>query len=133
MTRFPLRRRSVIAIHLTALIDMVFLLLIYFLLTSSFVEQEGISIRVPEVVHSSLYDEGTLLVVIDREGVYYFDQKPITDQELARLLFFHISLSQEKSVVIKADRQVAYERVAQALDMARAGGARELNLTVEKK
>lgn len=60
-------------IHLTALIDMVFLLLIYFLLTSNFVEQEGISISVPKVRESGLYEEGALLVVIDEGGQFYLE------------------------------------------------------------
>lgn len=132
MIRFPKRKKSGIAIQLTALIDMVFLLLIYFLLTSNFVEQEGITISVPKVRESGLYEEGALLVVIDGAGQYYLEQKPIADQDLWRNLSFRLAHAADKSVVIKADRQVAYDRVAQALDIAKAGGAEELNLAVEK-
>jgi biopolymer transport protein ExbD len=121
------------AIHLTALIDIVFLLLIYFLLTSSFVEQEGIPISVPEVKTTGMYPENIPVVLIDQGGQFYLEKKPVSDKELSSLLRAHLALSADKSVAIKADKRVAYERVVQALDIAKENGADVLNLAVEKK
>jgi len=121
------------AIHLTALIDIVFLLLIYFLLTSSFVEQEGIPISVPEIKTTGLYSENIPVVLIDQGGQFFLEKKPVSDEELSSLLRAHLALSADKSVAIKADKRVAYERVVQALDIAKETGAEVLNLAVEKK
>ena len=133
MLRFQKRKTTGISIHLTALIDIVFLLLIYFLLTSNFVEQEGIPISVPKVTKSGLYSEKVLVVEIDKAGTYYFEGKAVEDQKLGPLLRAYLALSSEKSVAVKADRQVAYDRVVQALDIAKESGAQRLNLTVEQK
>lgn len=118
---------------MTALIDIVFLLLIYFLLTSSFVEQEGISVSVPEMKTTGLYSEKIPVVVIDQTGQFYFAKKAVSDQELSNFLRTYLALSADKSVAIKADKRVAYDRVVQALEIAKENGADLLNLTVEQK
>ncbi|OGQ95644.1 MAG: hypothetical protein A2521_17250 [Deltaproteobacteria bacterium RIFOXYD12_FULL_57_12] len=133
MLRFPKRKTTGIAIMLTPLIDMVFLLLIYFLLTSNFVEQEGITVSLPKVTVSGLYSEKAVLVVIDQAGRFYIDDRTVGDQEFANLLRAYISLSPDKSVVVKADKRVAYDRVTQALDIAKTSGALQLHLSVEKR
>lgn len=133
MLRFPKRKTTRIGIHLTPLIDMVFLLLIYFLLTSNFIEQEGINVSLPKVINSGLYREEATRVVVDRTGLFYIDNQAVDDQEFGDLLRAHLSLSSEKSVVVKADKRVVYDRVAQALDIAKTSGALQLHLTVEKR
>ena len=133
MVRFPARQTPRIAIHLTALIDIVFLLLIYFLLTSTFVEQEGIAISVPEVRTIGMYPENIPVVLIDAGGQFYLEKKPVSDKELSAQLRVFLALSADKSVAIKADKRVPYERVVQALDIAKENGADVLNLAVEKK
>jgi len=133
MVRFPVRQTPRIAIHLTALIDIVFLLLIYFLLTSTFVEQEGIAISVPEVRTTGMYPENIPVVLIDAGGQFYLEKKPVSDKELSAQLRVFLALSADKSVAIKADKRVPYERVVQALDIAKENGADVLNLAVEKK
>lgn len=133
MVRFPARQTPRIAIHLTALIDIVFLLLIYFLLTSTFVEQEGIAISVPEVRTTGMYPENIPVVLIDEGGQFYLEKKPVSDKELSAQLRVFLALSADKSVAIKADKRVPYERVVQALDIAKENGADVLNLAVEKK
>jgi biopolymer transport protein ExbD len=133
MLRLSARQTPRIAIHLTALIDIVFLLLIYFLLTSSFVEQEGIAISVPEVRTTGMYPESIPVVLIDEGGQFYLEKKAVSDKELSARLRACLALSAEKSVAIKADKRVAYERVVQALEIAKENGADALNLAVEKK
>ncbi len=133
MLRFPVRHPPRIAIHLTALIDIVFLLLIYFLLTSSFVQQEGIPISLPEIRTTGLYPENIPVILIDQGGQFYLEKKAVSDNELSIQLRAFIALSTDKGVVIKADKLVAYERVVQALDIAKENGAEVLNLAVEKK
>jgi biopolymer transport protein ExbD len=133
MLRLSARQTPRIAIHLTALIDIVFLLLIYFLLTSSFVEQEGIAISVPEVRTTGMYPESIPVVLIDEGGQFYLEKKAVSDKELSARLRACLALSTEKSVAIKADKRVAYERVVQALEIAKENGADALNLAVEKK
>ncbi len=132
MLRIAKRKRSGISIHLTALIDMIFLLLIYFLLTSSFVEQEGLSVAVPRVSRSAEYLLDIPRVVVDGRGGFHFDNRLVSDNELAALLRPALAAG-DGAVAITAERTVVYDRVVRALDIARQSGARQLNLTVERE
>jgi len=133
MLRFPAKEQSHININLAALIDIVFLLLIYFLLTSNFIEQDSIDIKLPEVETLGFFDEGNIVITIDRNGNYYYEQKKIADRDLGKHLGIWLSQSREKSVLVKADRQVIYDRVVRVMDLAKKHGARKLLIATELK
>jgi biopolymer transport protein ExbD len=133
MLRFAKRKRPRIAIHLTALIDIVFLLLIYFLLTSEFVEREGIPVDLPRMQRPEMAEGTTTTVVIDGQGLFHFRNQTVTEAELGRLLRSAVLEDAEAAVTIMADRGVVYDRVVRALDIAKESGARQLHLSVEKR
>ena len=74
MLRFPTKKRSRPQIHLTALIDIVFLLLIFFLLASNFIKQQGVVIIVPEVESKTSDELPDLVVKIDDQGNVYVNE-----------------------------------------------------------
>lgn len=133
MLRFPAKEQSRININLAALIDIVFLLLIYFLLTSNFIEQDAIDVKLPEVETIGVFEEGHIVIVIDRHGNYYHAQRKIGDQDFAKHLAIWLANSPKKSVLIRADRQVIYDRVVRVMDLAKKHGARKLLIATELK
>ncbi len=133
MLRFPAKEQSHININLAALIDIVFLLLIYFLLTSNFIEQDTMDIKLPEVETLGLFDEGHIVITIDRNGNYYYEQKIIRARDLGEHLGIWLSQSRKKSVLVKADRQVIYDRVVRVMDLAKKHGAHKLLIATEPK
>ncbi|MDP2105080.1 MAG: biopolymer transporter ExbD, partial [Desulfobulbaceae bacterium] len=84
MLNFPARRRRQFAIPLTPLIDIVFLLLIYFLLTSNFVTQQAIDIQLPQVTMETPAIEQLVVVTVDRDGNFYVAGTMVREQDLAR-------------------------------------------------
>jgi len=129
----PAKEQSRININLAALIDIVFLLLIYFLLTSNFIEQDSIVVNLPEVEAVGFFEEGHIVVTIDRNGNYYYEQKKISDRDLGKHMGIWLRQSKRKSVLVKADRQVVYERVVRVMDLAKKHGARKLMIATEPK
>lgn len=132
--RFPEKKRRRPTIHLTALIDIVFLLLIFFLLTSNFVDQQGVSIIVPEIesVDSELLPD--LIVQIDQQGHFYFEHLIIQDQDtLFTTIKDKIKSSLKENVIIQADRRVQYDSVVQAIDAAKMAGAKSILLATKRQ
>jgi biopolymer transport protein ExbD len=127
------RRRSKIAIQLTPLIDMVFLLLIYFLLTSNFVTQEGIDVQLPQVEMPTTAAEQLTVITVHRHGAFSCEGKMMNDKELADALGSSLRQASRPDVVIKGDRDVHYERVVTAMDIAKMAGAQKLHLAIERK
>lgn len=131
MLRIKTRRRPTVTLPLTALIDIVFLLLIYFLLTSSFVNREGLKLDLPKAV-SGRAIKAPLTVYVDQKGEIHFQGRKMNRAELLRALAEELSKTSEKKVEIEADRRAPLEAVVSAMDAARLAGAKTLSLATEK-
>jgi biopolymer transport protein ExbD len=117
---------------LTALIDIVFLLLIYFLLTTNFLVDEGIKIKLPQARASAPQKEREITVYVDREGKAYLENKEMSMGDLFTRLKTMIGLEKDKLVVIRADRGVILNKAVKVMDTAKAAGAGRLCLATEK-
>lgn len=126
------RLRYQIQAPLTALIDIVFLLLIYFLLTTNFMVDEGIKIKLPQAKASKPQTEETITVYVDRDGRSYLNNREISTSELFKRLKEMIGGRKDKLVVVRADRGVILNKAVKVMDVAKAAGAGRLCLATEK-
>jgi len=133
MIRFPEKKRTRPTIHLTALIDIIFMLLIFFLLASSFVDQQGVTIIMPEVESEGSEVLPDIVVQIDHDGIFYFNHIVIREDYLVYLLKEKLKSVSENNVIIKADRRVQYDKVVQAIDAAKLAGAKNILLLTKKR
>jgi len=131
MFRLKRQGRPRVTLPLTALIDIVFLLLIYFLLTSSFITREGLKVELPKA-RSGETIKAPLTVYVDREGEIYFRGQRMSGMALREALYEELTKTSEKRIIIKADRKAPLEAVVSAMDMARLAGAETLSLATEK-
>ena len=98
-------------IDIAPLIDMVFQLLIFFMLTSSFIMQPGIKVNLPRAVTSEVVKHENVEVAISSENVIYINGKVITAQELKTLL--KQTAGAKGSILIKADRRASLGRIVE--------------------
>ena len=126
------RERYGIRAPLTPLIDIVFLLLVYFLLTTNFMVDEGIKIKLPQAKASAPQTEKEITVYVDRQGRAYLDNKETALNELFDRLQEMIEKNRDRLVVIKADRGVVINKAVRVMDVAKAAGAGRLCLATEK-
>ena len=133
MLRFPAKKRSRPTIHLTALIDIVFLLLIFFLLASTFVEQAGLHIQVPEIDSEGTGLLPELVVQVDQNGDIFIDDTNVNQRQLTTILKLRIKSLAKDTVIIQADRRAQYDYVIQAIDAAKLAGAKNLVLVTRQK
>jgi len=118
-------------IDIAPLIDVVFLLLIFFMLTSSFVMQPGIKIRLPKAVTSDVVRFENIELVISSENITYFNGKIVTAQELKNLL--KQVAGRNQPVLIKADKRSSLGRVVEIWDMARDLGIAQVNIATNQE
>ena len=134
MLRFTPKKTTPPTIHLTALIDIVFLLLVFFLLASNFIEQQPVAIVVPEVEHETKGELSNIVVSIDKNADIYFNGDKVDSLQLLRAgLENEIRKRDKATVVIQADRRVVYDTVVQVIDAAKLAGAHTLMLITSKK
>ena len=117
---------------LTSLIDIVFLLLIYFLLTTNFLVDEGIKIKLPQAKASKPQVEESITIYVDKEGRSYLNNEEITIGNLFKRLKEMISGKKDKLVVVRADRGLVLNKAVKVMDIAKAAGAGRLCLATDK-
>jgi len=117
---------------LTALIDIVFLLLIYFLLTTNFMVDEGIKVKLPQAKASAPQTEKVITVYVDKEGRAFLEKTEVSDTQLFDRLRQMIGNEANKMVVVRADREVILNKAVRVMDIAKAAGAGRLCLATEK-
>ena len=117
---------------LTSLIDIVFLLLIYFLLTTNFMVDEGIKIKLPQAKAAAPQVEQVITVYVDREGRAFLGNQEIPLGNLFDRLKEMIGEQKDKLVVVKADRAVVLNKAVKVMDVVKAAGAARLCLATEK-
>ena len=131
---FPKRERHFYQLQapLTSLIDIVFLLLIYFLLTTNFMVDEGIKIKLPKANATSPQTHKEITIVVDKKGKAFLDNHEVPLNELFAVLKKHLQGRDDGLVVIKADRAVVLNKAVRVMDVAKAAGAGRLVLATEK-
>ena len=117
---------------LTSLIDIVFLLLVYFLLTTNFMVDEGITVKLPQAQASAPQTQQEITVYVDGEGRAYLMNKQLPEDQLFTQLKQMVGGKSNRLVVIKADRTVVLNKVVKVMDLAKAAGAARLCLATEK-
>ena len=118
---------------LTPLIDMVFLLLIFFLLTS-YLSRPAVTVTLPEADNIETLQETGLIVVINSDGSLNVNEKIISEDELSALLLAHVNnrVEGQNELIIQADRGVPFERVIKVMDISRNKGIFNISFLVEK-
>jgi len=127
------RARYEVQMPLTPLIDIVFLLLIYFLLTTNFMVDEGIKIKLPQAKASAPQVEETITVYVDKQGRAFLGDQEVELSRLFDRLREMIGGQKDKLVVVRADRAVILNRAVKVMDVVKAAGAGRLCLATEKE
>jgi biopolymer transport protein ExbD len=119
-------------LELTPLIDMVFLLLIFFLLTSYY-SKPHIPVTLPESERAEWLEESGIMIVIQENNMILLNNWPFTDIELLPELRHLMLQSSEKEVRLQVDRNVVFDRVVAVMDTAKKAGAETFLFLVQKK
>ena len=102
-------------IDIAPLIDLMFLLLIFFMLSSSFTFQSGINVKLPKAVTSDIIKDENVVIIITSEDVIYLNSNLVTLKELASKLK-DINYK-EQPLMIKSDRRASVGRVVDVWDL----------------
>jgi biopolymer transport protein ExbD len=113
-------------INMTPLVDVMLVLLIIFIVTVP-VMKHSVDIELPRASNRPQEARpNTARLTVDAQGVYYWNDRRVEEQELARTLKVEAARTPQPELHIRADREVRYERVAQALALAQRSGLRAI-------
>ena len=122
--------KGVRQIDIAPLIDVVFQLLIFFLLTSSFIFQPGIKINLPKAVTSQIVQEQNVSITVTAENLIYIQDKAYTIKELSARL--KQAAKENSPILINADRKASLGRVVEVWDLCRSLGISSVNIATNQ-
>lgn len=127
LTRWRLRRHpfEAVPVDIAPLIDCVFQLLLFFMLTSSFVLQPGIRIKLPKAQTSQNLSASNLVITLTKDHLVYWDEEVVTLKELRERLK---AVGGKKPVLIRADRHAYIEKLIELWDLCRSAGYPEVHI-----
>lgn len=132
--QFEGRRRTSNTPNLTPLIDIVFLLLVFFMLTSHFVREEALNIELPVAESGeATNDDDQLEVVIDTAGRFLVHDHFVEVEALEATLRKALLARDNKVVRIRGDRGAALGNAVSVLDAARKAGATSVDVVTEQR
>lgn len=113
-------------VDLTPLVNVFFLLLIFFMFTSSFIFQPGIKVNLPKALTSEVIQQENVVIAITSDDRIFLNDREITREELASNL--RIIAKEKASLLIKADSRASLGRIVEIWDMCRAQGVSQINI-----
>ena len=125
-------RNKEMGINMSPLIDLVFLLLIFFMVTTSFVRETGIDVQRPSASSAQLAQNGNILVAVSPKGTIHFEGKSIDIRSLRAHITRALAENPEGSVVIIADKVSYTGKVIQVMDQCRLAGAKRVSIAATK-
>jgi len=118
-------------IDLAPMLDFVLNLLIFFIITTSFVKEAGVSVLRPEAETGAYRESGNIMVAIRENGEVWMDRRPVALRELRhRIERLHLERPDD-GVVVLADKRSEAGVLAQVMDEVRLGGISEISVAAE--
>ena len=122
------RRKSTsnILVDLSPLIDVVFLLLIFFMVSTTFKNDSGLDLTLPGSSGKGSVKSETLVVLIDKQEKFHIEDATVELSDLETRIREQLENSEEKIVVLKVDADVKHSVLIRAMDAAKQAGARSI-------
>ncbi|MHC4695268.1 MAG: ExbD/TolR family protein [Planctomycetota bacterium] len=121
-------QRPALSIELTPLIDMVFLLLIFFLVATTFRQEEReMQIALPFASSSAPISTMTreLIVNVDAQGAIIVGGRQVDREALNEIVTEAVAVNPDQKVTVRGDRNAAYDNIVRVLDVCKAAGIQE--------
>lgn len=119
------------SLNLTPLVDMVFLLLMFFLLTTQFIEEDGIGVRLPTAASSMDIDQERVTLVLTSRGEVYLKGELLRIEELAPRL--RQLVGPDTTLILKGDRQAQLQQAVSVMEQAGFAGAARIVVATEQE
>ncbi len=124
--QFKLKSKRRVIINITSLIDVLFLLLIFFMVTSTFLEQPGMKLELPSAQSSETAKVEKLVLFIGPGGEIVFNDQTVALGDLEAVMADALPSVKERTLVLKADKTVQHGTVVTVMDIAKRVGLTKL-------
>ncbi len=130
--RRPFSHNQGVTIPMTPIIDIVFLLLIYFMLASNFIQEQQFNVKLPESAKGTPRRHAALVVVVSETGSLSFNGRKTDIKGLKGLLDEVSREERDEGLEIRAQRQAPIQFVVTVMDIAKEAGIKKVMITTQQ-
>jgi biopolymer transport protein ExbD len=131
MRRRQNRRKSESEVNLTPMLDVVFIMLIFFIVTASFVKESGIEISRPGASTAVRKEKGNILIAISSNDQIWMNRRQVDPRALRANIERAHAENPQGAVIIQADKAAKTGLLVQVMDAARSAGVKDISLAAD--
>ena len=132
--KIKVHREPMTSFNTISLTDIIFLLLVFFLLSSTFVLQPGIKVQLPKTTNSDISSEKSIVISLTKEGTVYLNDELVNRVELGARLRQMVLNVGNPIIALRSDKASTIENLIEIMDIAKtAGGERFMIITAPKE
>ncbi len=120
-------------IDITPMLDVVFIMLIFFIVTASFVKESGIEVNRPDASTSNAKPRANILIAISETGEIWINKRRVDESQVRANIERMHAENPQGTVVIQADEEAKTKQLVAVMDAARAAGVYDVSLATEER
>jgi len=121
-----------VTLNLTSLIDVLFILIIFFTVSSTFLEQPGIELKLPEAESSEGHTAQKIIIYVDRDQNVFLNDEIVSINNLISEVQNLANFQKDKSIILKADTDVTHGMIIRIMDLLRKQGIYKIVVSTVK-
>jgi biopolymer transport protein ExbD len=124
----PLKKRQPVQVDIAPLMDMVFILLIFFIVTSTFTKETGVEVTKPQAQSASELEKQSIMVAITREGTIHVNERQVDLVGLQDILKGMLTKQATREIVLIADKSSYSGLLVKVVDACNLSGAKKVSI-----
>ena len=120
-------------LDMTPMLDVVFIMLIFFIVTTSFVKESGVSVSSPQAQTASQQENVNIFIAITAGGEVWVDRRPVDPRSVRAIVARLHADNPEGSVIIQADEDAATGMLVEVMDQVRLAGVEKIAIPADRR
>ncbi len=133
MARRTKRESEEAAIDLTPMLDVVFIMLIFFIVTTSFVKEAGVDVNRPKASQAKSKPSATIFLAIRANGEVWLDKRAVDVERVGAQIEKMLAESPTDTVIVQADKESKHGVVVSVMDQIKLAGIEKIVIAAENK
>lgn len=119
-------------IDMTPMLDIVFIMLIFFIVTTSFVKEAGVTVSTPQAQTSAQQENANIFIAITAEEEVWIDRRPVDPRSVRAIVARLHADNPEGSVIIQSDQEAPTRMLVEVMDQVRLAGVEGIAIAADK-
>ena len=120
-------------LDMTPMLDIVFIMLIFFIVTPSFVKESGVSVSTPQAESAAQQNSANIFIAITATGEVWIDRRPVDPRSVRAIVARMHADNPEGSVIIQSDEEASTRMLVDVMDQVRLAGIEAIAIAADKK